>query len=144
MINLVIQIIVAGIVATLVMTAFSYLLSAVTNYKLKEPQFINLLLSKSRLFSLDIEKTHLLGWMLHFMVGISFVVCYHLLRTLNVLNDSLVHALLFGLTAGLIGVAFWWITLRLHSNPPKLNRSFYLFQLIPAHIIFGVMVGFLM
>ncbi|MDT0293021.1 hypothetical protein ACFQ3R_09905 [Mesonia ostreae] len=136
--NLALNIIAIGIIATLAMTAFSYALSAITNSKFEEPQLINILFKRAGTFSFPLVREHILGWTIHFIIGIAFVVCYYVSLPMELFDTTVLDGAIFGFLAGLIGALFWGTTLKLHPNPPKINKIGYLLQLIPAHIIFGI------
>jgi hypothetical protein len=129
-----------GMLSTLAMTMFSYGLSYISGNKFEEPQLINILFSRSSIFSDSIAREHVLGWAIHFIIGILFVICFKVLLQFDVLHINLLVGILFGAISGIFGAIVWAIALALHPNPPKMNRTGYLLQLIPAHIIFGVVM----
>lgn len=127
-----------GLIATLAMTAFSYAMSYFTNCKLKEPQLLNILINRTSATHLSLDKEHVVGWALHILVGMLFVGTFVILHALFNFSISLLTGVVFGFSAGLVGVCFWSITFYLHPNPPAINRTIYYIQLIPAHILFGI------
>ena len=136
--SLFLQIMAIGIIATIVMTIFSYALSAITNNQFEEPQLINSLFKRSGTCSFKLVREHVLGWAIHFIVGVVFVGCFYALNIFGWFDHSWFSGATFGLLAGIVGALSWGIILKTHPNPPSMNMTGYLLQLIPAHIIFGV------
>ena len=134
------HIITIGIIATLAMTAFSYLLSAITKRNFREPRLINLLLKRATIISTHLCSEHIIGWAIHLFIGILFVACFLGLTVIDIFQINYSSGFLFGCLAGTVGAVFWGITLKLHPDPPKLKKIWYLIQLIPAHIVFGVVM----
>lgn len=132
------QILTTSILATLAMTAFSYLFSYMVKGNHKEPQLLNYLLDKLPNNNSAICREHVYGWLIHFSIGFLFVAAFELLRFYFNISLSLVIGTIFGFIAGLIGISGWSIFFALHPNPPKNNKLLYFTQLIFAHIIFGI------
>ena len=132
------QVLAVGLIATTAMTLFSYALSSIFNKKYKEPQLINELISRSSKIPFNLFKEHVLGWIIHLLVGLGFIVVFKILLWLDLFNLTIKSGVLYGFLTGLVGILFWGVSLRLHSNPPKLNRTQYLIHLIPAHVTFGL------
>ncbi|HET9053754.1 MAG TPA: hypothetical protein VFM90_06270 [Cyclobacteriaceae bacterium] len=120
--------------ATSLMTAFSYYTSAATGKQFREPVLLNGLLSgwANRTFSAN----HPAGWLIHFGVGLLFMVAYHFIfRDMDIIW---VHYVLAGFFSGIIGVSVWYVVLNTHPDPPRTDRKSFYAQLIPAHIVFGL------
>ena len=120
--------------ATLFMTAFSYLYAYLSKDNFKEPQLLNLLLT--RISGISIHKKSIVGWILHFIFGIIFTVILYLLWE-NFIQPNWINTLLIGIIAGIIGSVGWKIFFALHPNPPKIKFVEYSLQLIFAHIVFS-------
>ncbi|QNF33207.1 hypothetical protein HUW51_10885 [Adhaeribacter swui] len=128
--------IVAGIVGTTVMTAFSYAVSALKKENFKEPELLNLLLQNQP----DRDKArpnHFAGWLLHYSVGGVWAGVYSL--SLQALHQKPQNkqALVFGLISGVSGVLIWKSVLKLHTNPPKIAYQQFYQQLFLAHMLFA-------
>ena len=120
--------------ATLFMTAFSYLYAYLSKDNFKEPQLLNLLLT--RISGISIHKKSIVGWVLHFVIGIIFTfIIYFLWETY--IRPNYLNTLLIGIIAGIIGSVGWKIFFALHPNPPKIQFVEYSLQLIFAHIVFS-------
>ena len=73
-----IRIIIATILGTTMMTAFSYLISSTFNKLYKEPVLLNYLLQFLGINMRDNVK-RLAGWVIHYIIGLLFVVIYDIL-----------------------------------------------------------------
>ena len=134
------EIVTTGIIATLGMTAFSYIFSYIFKSNFKEPQLLNILIDRLQLFRSSIHREHILGWTIHFSIGMFFVIVFLLLLFYKLVDFSLITGLLFGLGAGLVGVCVWSFVFLVHRNPPDIKRWLFYIQLIIAHIIFGIIM----
>ncbi|MCF4100821.1 hypothetical protein L1I30_03995 [Gillisia sp. M10.2A] len=132
------KIICSGFAATSLMTAFSYLVSRIKNKQFREPELLNILISRSDLLNFKLSKKSSVGWVLHYVIGWIFVIIFDVLWKFNFPPFSVLSGALLGLVAGIIGVFGWKIFFSLSNNPPKIDWSEYYLQLIIAHIIFGV------
>jgi len=135
---MILKIIAIGILSTIAMTAFSYALSILTKNKFEEPQLLNELISRLPKVQITLPREHVLGWLLHVLVGIFFVGIYAVLYHYNIVTHSILSGGIYGFAAGLFGVLIWAISLSIHPNPPVLNRLAFYLQLVPAHVIFGI------
>lgn len=134
----------SSIIATIIMTFFSYFYSEVKNEKFKEPQLINILINRLPNSSISIDKHHILGWFLHFLIGFIFTAIFFLIWKFTNLSISWLSGIILGFFAGLLGVLGWRIAFSVHPNPPEIQFSKFYIQLIVAHILFGLgCVGFL-
>jgi hypothetical protein len=132
-----IKILSAGLLATSVMTLFSYKTSKMTKHQFREPQLLATLMT--RIMSQEKNPAHdIHGWLLHYFVGILFVTGYdqiwHKMRVCPRLTDG---ALLGGIS-GVVGAEVWSLLLRLHPDPPKVNLKKYYRHLLAAHVVFGI------
>lgn len=132
------RILVSGLVATSLMTAFSYIAANIRNKEFREPELLNQLLSKSSFFRLELSKKSMAGWILHYLIGWIFVVIFELFWDLNLVPFSILWGGILGFIAGIIGIIGWKIFFAISSDPPKITWSEYYVQLVVAHIIFGL------
>lgn len=132
------KILISGLVATSVMTLFSYLVSHFKSNQFREPELLNSLISRSEIIKLKPSKNHFLGWLIHYIIGWGFVVIFHLIWTYSELPVGIVSGSLFGFLAGIIGIFGWKMMFRLNQNPPEIDFGQFYFQLIIAHILFGI------
>lgn len=127
----------AGLAATILMTLFSYALSYAVQRNFKEPEILGVLLKRLAPHLHNIIY-HLFGWALHFAVGYLFVTAYSLLWENTAIKPTLLNGLWIGFVSGLVGIAIWHFTLKLHPNPPFLNLPAYYANLLVAHVVFGL------
>ncbi len=139
--NIYLTLLVVSAVATLLMTAFSYLYAYLSKGNFKEPQLLNLLLT--RISGIPIRKKSIVGWILHFVFGIIFTVIIYLFWE-TFMQPNWINTLLIGIIAGIIGSIGWKIFFVLHPKPPKIKFIEYSLQLIIAHIIFSFTCFFLL
>lgn len=130
--------------ATIAMTAFSYSFSYIFKGNFKEPQLLNYLLDKLPKNPTSICREHIYGWLIHISTGILFVVIFKIVTNSVIIELSLWNGILVGLLAGIFGVAVWKVFFMLHPNPPANNKPMFYFQLILAHIIFGMVMVYLL
>ncbi|SHI73260.1 hypothetical protein SAMN04488096_10426 [Mesonia phycicola] len=123
-----------SVIATLCMSAFSYLYSNIINQNFKEPQLLNILIQ--RLSLVNFTKQIFIGWLLHLFTGVIFMVGLYFLWQ-NYIVPNWFNTLLLGVVLGLIGALIWKITFSLHPNPPNINLSHYIIHLILAHVVFS-------
>jgi Na+/proline symporter len=134
------SVIVAGITGTTFMTLFSYLVSLADDENYSEPerlgQLVNRLAPK-----ISKEQSQLLGWLGHYAVGLLFSMVYVELWRRRQPKSSVRNNLMIGAISGLIAVAIWKTTFKLHPLPPALSFNKYYLQLVPAHVVFAVFAG---
>lgn len=135
--NTFIIILVASLIATSLMTAFSYFLSHQFNTLFKEPVLLGYILKN---IGLDFGTTTLLkfGWMLHYLIGLTFVIIYHFLWNYDYVAYTYYGAFLLGFGSGIVGIAEWYIMFQITNHKPKIPFKAYYLQLLFAHIIFGI------
>ncbi|HKZ38979.1 MAG TPA: hypothetical protein VJ184_15055 [Chryseolinea sp.] len=127
----------AGIIGTSMMTLFSYLISEDKDKQFREPALLAILLK--RILKSNNEKTFLLsGWIIHYNVGLLFTLLYDQLWQKTNAKPSVVNGMMLGILCGLFGKEVWKIVLRLHPNPPPIDRKSYFSHLVLAHAIFGI------
>ena len=127
-------------VATAAMTTFSYVMTRKKEKQFREPELLNDLISGSTTFHLQVSKENILGWVAHFAIGVAFTVLFWLLCTWNILDIGVLSALIFGVAAGLTGIASWHLMFFLNENPPDIPLKDFSLQLMIAHVIFAAFV----
>lgn len=129
-------ILLATIAATTLMTILSYLFSATFRELYKEPLLLKYLMQRFG-SPLSANTEEVLGWVMHYVVGLLFVLSYQLLLHYNILDISWTSGLLFGAVAGLVGIG-WWHTMFKLSDFPPIDFKGYYWQLFVVHVIFGL------
>ena len=131
------QIVISSIAATSAMTLFSYVISASFRELYKEPVLLTYLLTKAHVQVSAATKT-VLAWILHYIIGLLFVIGYHFVWTYNILEFSWPIALLLGAVSGIIGILGWVIMFKAVPQEPNIDFKGYYLQLFFAHVIFGI------
>ncbi|MDT0675421.1 hypothetical protein [Autumnicola musiva] len=128
----------ASVISTSVMTIFTYICAAVKRGQFRPPELLNMLISRSSIFPVEVGKTSFAGWIIHYSIGFFFVVIFSLLWNFFSVEISLLSGIIFGFGAGLIGIGGWKIMFVLNENPPEIELKSYFLQLLLAHILFGI------
>jgi hypothetical protein len=118
------------LVATSLMTAFSYGLSVLTHRQFREPELLNQILAPQH------RKTGPTGWVIHYAVGLLFIITYEF--TFASQSPTFAAYAVAGIASGIIGIAGWSITLNIISRPPAIDRQLHYAQLLPAHVVFAI------
>lgn len=134
------EVLTAGITGTTFMTLFSYLVSVADSENFSEPERLGQLAGRL-LPKLNEQQREALGWLGHYKVGLLFAVVYVELWRSGKLKPDFINNLWLGGLSGLIAVAVWKATFKMHPLPPALNFNKYYLQLVPAHVVFAVFAG---
>ncbi|CAN5320959.1 hypothetical protein BH09BAC1_BH09BAC1_06320 [soil metagenome] len=132
------QILLATIIGTILMTIFSYVVSQVEGKQFREPVLLNKLIDRWVDLSITPHSKNPAGWALHFFVGLLFVVVYHLIWTYTEIHATWYSAAIMGTISGLVGIGIWIVTFVIHPNPPKMHFLGFFAQLLFAHVLFGI------
>ena len=141
---IVIEIIFAGILGTSVMTLFSHLLEMITSYKFNEAHLLNELIHRSKPTANTISKNHFYGWVIHYVIGFGMAAGLYGYYLYKVNEITISRGAFLGFILGIIGIAGWSLLIHLHSNPPKIKWNIFFIQLMGAHVIFGVIVTYIL
>lgn len=135
--DILLQIVISCIAATSLMTLFSYVVSASARELYKEPVLLTYILT---MFGMEVSSglKIILAWILHYLIGLAFVVAYHYLWVYNVLEISLPVAFLLGSISGIIGILGWVMMFAVTPKKPNIDFKGYYLQLFVAHVIFGI------
>ena len=128
------------IIATSMMTLFSYITAWIFKEPFKEPQLLASLLEIFHFYSKRIN--HILGWLLHYMIGLLFILLYLFLKDKGWMAINLKSSLLYGAIIGFTGILGWFIMFKLSLFRPKMTYWLYYTQLFFAHLIFAVSILF--
>jgi hypothetical protein len=131
---------ISGVTGTTFMTLFSYLVSLADGENFSEPERLGQLAGRL-IPKLDEQQSQALGWLGHYGVGLLFALVYVELWHRGKLKPDLKTCLWLGGLSGLLAVAVWKTTFKMHPLPPSLNFKKYCLQLVPAHIVFAVFAG---
>jgi len=135
----IIEILTASIFGTIIMTAFSYFISERFNELFKEPVLLNLVVASFKI-ELEPKRKSYFGWFVHFLIGVIFVIGYHLIWKYSDFDPTWFCGLIFGIISGFIGIFSWHFMFKMGKNPPKIKFKQYYLQLFIAHILFALTV----
>ncbi|MFG4004083.1 hypothetical protein ACHRV1_20735 [Flavobacterium aquidurense] len=131
------QLIIVSVAATSAMTLFSYAASASFRELYKEPVLLTFMLTRLNV-ELPAKSKATLAWLLHYFIGFLFVVVYHVVWIKNILPVSFLVGFIFGFLSGVIGILGWMFMFKMSDHQPAIDFKGYYFQLLLAHIIFGL------
>jgi hypothetical protein len=133
--------VVAGIGGTAVMTAFIYLLSYITQKRLKVVKILGTMLT----FQTTPDKQTsehssaiVVGILGHYFVGIVFSLIYYWLWTNGIGKPDILTCAIYGFISGIVGIIVWRIFFAIHPNPPSVPLKDYIVSILIAHIFFGI------
>jgi len=130
-------IILGTLIATSLMTAFSYLVSEAFKELYKEPVLLQYLITRFK-FKLSDEAKSVAGWVIHYTIGLFFVIGFYCFWRMGVIDFSWISALIYGCIIGIIGIVGWLIMFNLTRYKPSIDFKGYFIQLFIAHIIFAI------
>jgi len=126
------------VAATTFMTIFSYTVSRLRNRQFTEPVLLNrLLCGFGILKEYQLEK-NIAGWIIHYAIGLIFLVAYYLVWSRTSFDPTLKTALVLGSLSGIAGIIGWSVLFRIQSVPANIRASEYYAQLFVAHVIFAL------
>jgi len=126
-----------SILATLLMTAFSYVCGMLTGNNFREPELLNQLINTSGI-PIKPGKKGVFGWLLHLLIGFVFGVIMFLAWEFFELSSYLIFGVISGIIAGVLGILGWQIMFYLNPQPPDIDLNKFYAQLIVAHVIFSL------
>lgn len=135
--EIILQVLSASVAAIFLMTAFSYAVSAAAREVYKEPLLLSYVLSRLHIVT-TLSNKIILGWLVHFLIGVFFVITYHIIWQNGVLEISRVSSIILGICSGIIGILGWMLLFTIIPNKPDIDYKGYYIQLFIAHIIFAV------
>lgn len=142
MIYTLIQLILVSIAATTVMTWFSYTMSESFRELYKEPVLLAYVIEKMKLKP-NAHSQKIYGWLLHYVIGLLFVIGYYFAWTKNIVPISILGTLLLGIISGIIGVVSWIIIFNITNHQPRIDFGGYYIQLFFAQVIFAAIAAVL-
>lgn len=135
--SVIFKIVLSGLLATTVMTVFSYGVSYIFKKNYKEPVLLNTVLDQLKFFPFTISPNSAIGWVLHYLIGLIFTLLYTLTITFTHLESTKIFGIGFGIFAGILGIVSWKWMIKIHTYSPRIDEDGYFAQLLVAHILFG-------
>lgn len=126
---------IAAFAATTQMTIFSYVIAKVFNQPYDEPFLLALLLNRLNVNNSTINRY--VGWVLHYALGLVFVIGFQLLVNIGWMGITWISALIYGVVIGIIGISGWQFMFKLCQKQPKMDCVGFYIQLFFAHILFS-------
>jgi|WetSurMetagenome_2_1015567.scaffolds.fasta_scaffold424123_1 hypothetical protein len=134
---MILTILLTALVATFMMSAFSFLISEGFRKIYKEPLLLQYLITHSR-FKVYGTAKKITSWIIHYFIGVIFVMIYFLLWRTKLFAIDWISGLIFGLVIGAIGITGWEIMHTITGYPPSIDVKGFHLQQFFAHIIFGL------
>lgn len=135
--ELVCKLLLSAFFAMITMTGFSYIVSNTFRELYKEPVLLTYFFDELNL-EVGSALKNVLAWLLHYSIGLGFVIGYHLLWYNRLLSMTWLVAFLLGAVSGIIGIFGWVFIFGYTQHEPKIDLKGYYLQLLIAHIIFGL------
>lgn len=138
----IVTILLAAIAATSLMTAFSYLVSETFRELYKEPLLLQYLMTRFNFGITGISKV-IAGWTVHYLIGLIFVVIFHVLWQWGLYEITWITGLIYGILIGIIGIGGWVVMFILSNYKPRIDFKGYYLQLFIAHLVFAMTTVFI-
>ncbi|CAN5604380.1 hypothetical protein BH23BAC1_BH23BAC1_09500 [soil metagenome] len=138
-----INLIIAGFLATFVMTILMYISGFISKKNMAVVHILGSMITfrtnsgggvSNSFFSL------FSGCILHFLVGIVYAFVYSWLWYQGIGIPDFINSIIFGAVTGLIATAGWKIFINIHPNPPHIPTKEYLVTIFLTHIIFAIIL----
>ncbi len=131
------KVILAGVVGTVIMTAFSYFLSKVRSRQFKEPKLLNMILRRSSHDHMNPSNNSFIGWVVHFSIGIILMTLFYLFHLIFSFKISVISIILYGLITGSMAILSWHLMFYISASPPDVDLKEFYIQLFIAHVLFA-------
>ena len=133
----ILKILLATIVATSLMTLFSYIISKKRNKQFREPELLAAIIGQ---FSFLQNPRHyvIAGWAVHYTIGLLFVVVYDQIWRHTSLDATWFCGILFGIASGIVGIFGWRMIFGIAPRIPRTDFKAYFLHLLLAHIVFAL------
>ncbi len=128
----------AWIIAVICMTLSSALWSRVSGNQFREPTLLSKLMQNHPHINASKQNTYVWGWLIHFILGIVFLVIYEILWQITNVPRTFMWSLIFGSFLGLLGVLGWKILFKMSKPSSQFNYQQYYIHIFFAHIVFSV------
>lgn len=129
-----------GIVATLLMTAFDYAVALFMRKRIKVVKILGTMLTGQTTPDRNLSESRaaiFTGVVAHYSVGVLFSITYHLLWGKGIGSPTIFSAGWFGLISGVIAVVVWRTFIAIHPKPPAIPLMDFLIVIFLAHFVFA-------
>jgi len=128
----------AWIIAVIGMTLFSALWSRVSGNQFREPTLLSKLMQNHPHINASKQNTYVWGWLIHFILGIVFLVIYEILWQVTNVPRTFLWSLIFGSFLGFLGVLGWRVLFKMSKPSSHFNYQQYYIHIFFAHMVFSV------
>ena len=129
------QALIGGIAGTAVMTMVMFISPMMGMPKMSPPHMLSMMMGLSIV----------VGWIMHFMIGIIFAMSYAfiLINFLKKINNNILKGLIFGMLAFIFAQIAMAIMGAMMGGMPPMEENMILMMLgsIMGHVIFGIVVA---
>lgn len=139
------EMIVAGIIGTVVMSFFMYLFGFISRNEMKMIGVLGTMLTfqtskRGKLSNSTVAR--LTGTLVHYLLGITFAIIYLFLWSKGIGRPDFIYGIIFGFVGGFIVFLVFKLLFAIHPNPPSLSVNSYFITIILAHIVYTLTVVF--
>ena len=132
------QVIIAGISGTILMTAFSYIIARMKSQEFKEPKLLNMILRRSTFDKMNPSNNSVMGWVLHFSIGVLLMTFFYLFHLTFSFKISFFSIFIYGIFAGILSILSWHLMFLISPNSPDISLKEFYIRLLIAHILFAL------
>ncbi len=132
------KVLVAGIVGTVMMTVFSYLISRLRSQQFREPKLLNMILRRSNHEHMNPSNNSVIGWVVHFSIGIILMTLFYIFHLIFSFDISIISIGAYGIFAGFLAILSWHIMFYISARPPDISLKEFYIQLFIAHLLFAL------
>jgi len=130
----------AGMTGTTIMTAFMFIMSAITHRQLNVIKVLGSMLTfkATRVGTVSHDPVAVVtGLVVHYLVGLLFTRVYIWLWSHNIVSTDVISTVFLGFLTGLAGAIVWTVFFALHPRPVKVPLKIYLICILVGHIFFA-------
>lgn len=126
------------LISVVCMTMFSALWSKISGHQFREPALLSQLLDNANRKAKSLKQSHVLGWLIHFMLGVLFLGFYEVLWRLTNVERTLIWGFVFGSVLGVLGILGWKILFKTVGFSSDFNYRQYYIHIYFAHLVFSL------
>ncbi|QYA24538.1 hypothetical protein G3I01_03115 [Gramella sp. MT6] len=132
------KVILAGILGTILMTGFSYVLARLKDQEFREPRLLNMILRRSTYDKVNPSNNSILGWVVHFSIGIILMTLFYIIHLIFSFSISFTSILVYGVFAGILSILSWHLMFVISPNSENVQLKEFYVQILIAHILFAM------
>lgn len=132
------KVILAGILGTILMTGFSYILARLKDQEFREPRLLNMILRRSTYDKVNPSNNSILGWVVHFSIGIILMTLFYIIHLIFSFSISFMSILVYGVFAGILSILSWHLMFIISPNSENVELKEFYVQILIAHVLFAL------